>query len=258
MNYQEFKGQLIDLSEALGVPNIPEEEIQSQFDAQCKAMEEFKAKIADFVPQLGEDETIPEETIEAWFDDPDRDMNERELVTLYFINSKQKMKSPQERLIELNNLRDRAVRRLQELPEYKIVQQLNTEVDKVKQEIKEEEEKLKQEQFEKTKQELIDAGFELRHGHMTGASNQDGRTSDNGEPYTFLVVHCSRPKILEIFEWSKGQSIAYEDERQEFKQDWIGHGWIGHGESEEDAWLDAINNWADEEIRAIALDIATN
>jgi hypothetical protein len=137
---------------------------------------------------------------------------------------------------------------LEALPEWKFLQEASQLVSQIEAEIHAEEERLKKKNEERSKQEIITAGFELRAGHTTGSTNHRDWQSDKGEPWTFLIVHSSRPQVKHVSESSRGESISTVDD-SDFNQEWL----LGHGETEEEAWEDALENWVDSEIKELAL-----
>jgi hypothetical protein len=160
-------------------------------------------------------------------------------------------------MTDLNELKaqlDRAVEELnrhklalESLPEFKAVKDAEGLVIDIQSQIITEGERLEAERLGKVKEEILQAGFEVRHGHTTSASNHHRRTSEDGEPWTYLIVLSSRPKVSHISEWSR--DITIECEGEGFEADWI----LGHGETEEEAWEDAASTWGDKDYRALAL-----
>ena len=102
-----------------------------------------------------------------------------------------------------------------------------------------EEERLNRQLMEPTKKELLAMGFECRSGHKTGSTNHRGHQSDNGEPWTFVVVRKDRPAISHILEQSRGISVS----PVQFNPNWI----LGNGETEDEAWELSCENWMDDE-----------
>ena len=137
---------------------------------------------------------------------------------------------------------------LEATTEYKKVQQAKSAVEDLKNKIKDEEIKVANDKAEKVKVEIIEAGFELRSGHTTSATNHHGRTSENGEPYTYLIVHKKRPQIDHVSE-SSNNTYYTDINDNDFDADWV----LGYGESEEDCWEDAIYTWKYEDYRIAAL-----
>lgn len=88
-------------------------------------------------------------------------------------------------------------------------------------------------------QKLKDKGYECRTGHKT--SSTVGQFEGNeGENYTYIIVHKDAPSIKEIVETSTGYIVL---------NDKSGPGTSlhpnlvkGYGEEEEDAWVVAIKN----------------
>jgi hypothetical protein len=142
---------------------------------------------------------------------------------------------------------------LEALSEWQFLQEANQLVSQLETEIRTEEKRLKKESEERSKQEIIDAGFEVRTGHTTGSTNHRDWQSDDGEPWTFLIVHSSRPQVKHVSESSRGESISTID-GSDFNEEWL----LGHGETEEEAWEDAIENWVDSETKELALQLCNH
>lgn len=102
-----------------------------------------------------------------------------------------------------------------------------------------EEENLTRLSLEPTKKELLRIGLECRSGHKTGSTNHREFQSDNGEYWTFVVVHKDRPAIECISERYRGISVS----PNHFNPNWI----LGNGETEDEAWDLACENWIDDE-----------
>lgn len=138
---------------------------------------------------------------------------------------------------------------LEALPEFKHLVECRSVVSKLERQIKVEQEHIAALQVEQIKQEILTAGFKVRHGHTTGSTNHRDWQSDNGEPWTFLIVHSSRPQIAHVSESSRGESYTDIDGHN-FNENWV----LGYGETEEEAWEDAIDTWKEEEYRTKALE----
>lgn len=143
---------------------------------------------------------------------------------------------------------NRANSALEATEEAKHLKKCKEDVELIQEKLKAETLRAEKLQIEKIKQEIIDAGFEVRKDHKTSATNHHDRTSDNGEPYTYLIVHKNRPEIKYVSETS--HDTYYTDINDTaFDADWV----LGYGENWEEAWKDAIYTWRFEEARATAL-----
>jgi len=117
--------------------------------------------------------------------------------------------------------------------------------------------KLQEEEYQKKQiqlhiERLKKEGYELRTGHLTSSTRTDEWQSEDGESYTFLVVHKDTPKIREMLECSfeaipligdPGSGKVLEPETI-----------LGSGKTEDLAWKSAvtgdyINNLPTEECR---------
>jgi len=147
------------------------------------------------------------------------------------------------KLDEAQNQLKEATASLQSCVEFTRVQEAEKKVRSVEELIKGQEEKFKKEQFESKKNELQRKGHKVVVGHTTSATNHHGRTSDDGEPYTFLIVAQGSPKVLHVSENSRGIRVFFlldGEKEEEVDPDWI----VGSGETEQEAWEDAIDNLA--------------
>ena len=138
---------------------------------------------------------------------------------------------------------------LEALPEFQSLTKYRSAVNELEQQIKIEEERIAVEQAEQTKQEILAAGFEIRSGHSTGSTNHRDWQSDDGEPWTFLIVHSSRPHIAHVSESSRGESYT-DVNNNDFDENWV----LGHGETEKEVWEDAIDSWQDDDLKTKALE----
>jgi hypothetical protein len=137
---------------------------------------------------------------------------------------------------------------LNALPEFQRLIEAEQVVKNLNDLKKAEVDRLNAEKVEQVKEEIIKAGFEVRKGHSTSSTNHKHWQSDEGEPWTVLIVHNSRPEVRHVSESSTKETFSTVD-KSEFQEQWL----LGHGETEEEAWENAIESWNDEETRAAAL-----
>jgi hypothetical protein len=137
---------------------------------------------------------------------------------------------------------------LESLQEFRDLQEAVQAVKELRKQIDLEQSKINGENAQRMKQEIIAAGFEIRTGHTTGSTNHRDWQSDNGEPWTFLIVHASVPQVTHVSESSRGEDFVMADD-SDFNEAWL----LGHGETEDEAWEVALENWVDEEFKAAAI-----
>ncbi len=89
---------------------------------------------------------------------------------------------------------------------------------------------------------VLSNGGEVRTGHLTDATNK--YTSDNGEPYTFILVRAETPMISFVCERSSGARIEFEDGSDVLEDDPLIISW---GETVEEMWQSLMEEMDDNE-----------
>lgn len=74
-------------------------------------------------------------------------------------------------------------------------------------------------------------------GHTTGSTNHRDWQSDQGEPWTFLIVPTGTPSIEHVGESSNCVDVLFSGgEEIEIPDEW------GHGETLDEAWESLLEN----------------
>lgn len=156
------------------------------------------------------------------------------------------MNNLQEQLFAATEVLANAEANLQLSVEFLAVKEAKKLVYSLTQQLEKEKKLAKLAELNKNKTNLINLGFVCQTGHTTSASNHHNRTSDDGEPYTFLIIHSSKPKVENVIEWSNGISVTWKnlsDLKNSYPnshEEWI----VGYGETEKEAWEEAVYSWS--------------
>jgi hypothetical protein len=113
-----------------------------------------------------------------------------------------------------------------------------TEAEKTVFELKsriKEHERIRQERIDQNNKPIIAAGYEVRTGHETFSTHGDW-----GDTWKFVIVHKTSPRINRI-ELNRGEVSCYIGTSPQFVSNdrFI----LSCGETEQDAWENAIYDW---------------
>lgn len=132
-------------------------------------------------------------------------------------------------IYQINELLKKAVNTLNELPEYKKVEELKTLLNQKYEE-------RKQLSENELKQELIKLGFEIRTGHKIICD----KWVNVSDAFDFIIVHKSQPEI-ELVRVNIDRSLI-KVKGNVWTEPWKYYG-IGVGKDEDNAWKSAVLNY---------------
>jgi hypothetical protein len=151
-------------------------------------------------------------------------------------------------LLEIYASLEKAQERLTATPEWVECDRLIGQVKSLQTSIQEEKYRLDQEVYETTKAEIITAGFEVRTGHTTSSTNHRSTQSQNGETWKFLILNSKLPKVEHIDETSGDTNVCFDGVESDDALSSL-QMVLGYGETEQEAWSDAITTWNYDEDR---------
>jgi hypothetical protein len=141
------------------------------------------------------------------------------------------------KLIEAENNQKLKRKALEASIEFREAREADQSVSDLLHKIWQENQRIRQERIDQNNKPIIAAGYEVRTGHGTSSG-----IGDNGDNWIFVIVHKTSPRINRILIF-QGEVSCLVGKPIEVKvsEDFI----LGHGETEQQAWEDAIDCWND-------------